>query len=118
MQRDPRAFLVDVVEAADAIRDAVRGISLDQYQTNRLLRSAVEREFIIIAEALTNLSRLDTDLFSNVSQAPRIISFRNKITHEYTKVDNVLVWGVIHTHVEPLRAECAALLGQSEAIDG
>jgi len=115
MQRDPRAFLVDVVEAADAIQDAVREISLDQYQTNRLVRSADEREFIIIAEALTNLSRLNPDLFSKVSQAPRIISFRNKITHEYTKVDNALVWGVMYTHLEPLRADCVELLSHSEA---
>ena len=63
MRRDSRAFLMDVVEAADAILDAVNGIDLDEYCNSRLIRSSVEREFIIIGEALTNLSRLNGELF-------------------------------------------------------
>ena len=76
MRRDSRAFLMDVVEAADAILDAVNGIDLDE-------------------------------------NAPRIISFRNKLTHEYVKVDNTLVWGVIKSYLKPLRAVCIALATES-----
>ncbi len=103
MRRDPRAFLLDVMDAADAIVQDIAGISLDDDGSSRLIRSAVEREFIIIGEALTNLSRLDPALFSQIPTAPQIISFRNKITHEYIKVDNVLVWGVIEAYL-PLPA--------------
>jgi len=70
MRRDPRAFLLDVMDAADAIMEAIDGISLDDYGSSRLIRSAVEREFIIIGEALTNLSRLDQALFSQIPNAP------------------------------------------------
>jgi uncharacterized protein with HEPN domain len=59
MRLDSRAFLMDVVEEADAILDAVNGIDLDDYCNSRLIRSSVEREFIIIGEVLTNLSRLN-----------------------------------------------------------
>lgn len=45
-----------VVESADAIADAVEGISFDGYSNSRLIRAAVEREFITIGEALNNLS--------------------------------------------------------------
>jgi len=113
MQRDSRAFLMDVVEAADAILDAVNGIDLDEYCNSRLIRSSVEREFIIIGEALTNLSRLNGELFSNIENAPRIISFRNKLTHEYVKVGNTLVSGVIKSYLTPLRAACIALATDS-----
>lgn len=109
MRRDTKAFLVDVIEAADAILAAVTGIDLDEYCNSRLIRSSVEREFIIIGEALTNLSRLNPELFSRIENAPRIISFRNKLTHEYVKVDNALVWGVIQSHLKPLRSACMAL---------
>jgi uncharacterized protein with HEPN domain len=61
MKRDPRAFLIDIVDAADAILDAVHGISLDDYGNSRLIRSAVEREFTIIGEALNNLSRVEPE---------------------------------------------------------
>ena len=110
MERDPEAFLMDIVEAADAIADAVRAIDLEEYCHNRLIRSSVEREFIIIGEALTQLSRVDAELFSRVSDAPRIISFRNKITHEYIKVDDALVWGFIEKYLKPLRTLCWSLV--------
>jgi len=109
MRRDSRAFLMDVVEAADAILEAVNGIDVDDYCNSRLIRSSVEREFIIIiGEALTNLFRLNSELFSKIENAPRIISFRNMLTHEYDKVDNTLVWGVIKSYLKPLRAACLA----------
>ena len=115
MRRDSRAFLMDVVEADDAILDAVNGIDLDEYCNSRLIRSSVEREFIIIGEALTNLYRLNNELFAKIENAPRIISFRNKLTHEYVKVDNTLVWGVIQSYLQPLRSACVALAADSDA---
>jgi uncharacterized protein with HEPN domain len=43
MKRDPRAFLNDVIEAGQAIQQAVAGINLDDYRNSRLIRSSVER---------------------------------------------------------------------------
>jgi hypothetical protein len=39
------------------------GVSLDEYRSKRAVRSAVEREFIIIGEALRRVSALDESLF-------------------------------------------------------
>jgi uncharacterized protein with HEPN domain len=80
------------------------------YSNSRLIRAAVEREFITIGEALNNLSRIDLGLFARISAAPRIISFRNKLTHEYDIVDDALVWGVIQKSLPPLRAICSDLI--------
>ena len=88
MSRDPRAFLIDVVEAGNAIAHAVDGISLDDYNQSRLIRSSVEREFTIIGEALTQLSQRDRELFAQLEEAPQIIAFRNKLAHEYIKINN------------------------------
>jgi uncharacterized protein with HEPN domain len=118
MRRDSRAFLMDVVEAADAILDAVNGIDLGDYCNSRLIRSSVEREFILIGEALTNPSRLNGKLFSKIANAPRVISFRTKLTHEYVKVDNTLVWGVIKSYLKPLRAACLALATDNDSGPG
>lgn len=46
MQRDARAYLADIIDACDAIIVALQGMDLDSYRENRLVRSAVEREFI------------------------------------------------------------------------
>ena len=114
MKRDPCSFLADVVDAGNAIRAAVNGIGLDDYNQSRLIRSSVEREFIIIGEALSQLARVDQALFAQVELAPEIISFRNKLTHEYVKVNNALVWGVIETELPPLIQRCRQLLAQRE----
>ena len=55
MRRDSRVLLMAVVESADAITDAADGIRFDDYCNSRLIRAAVEREFITIGEALNNL---------------------------------------------------------------
>ena len=110
MQRDTSVLLMTVVESADAIADAVEGISFDNYCNSRLIRATVEREFITIEEAPNNLSRIDSGLFASIQQAPRIISFRNKLTHEYNRVDDSLVWGVIQKSLPPLRATCSDLI--------
>ena len=72
MQRDTSVLLMTVVESADAIADAIEGISFDIYCNSRIIRAAVEREFITIGEALNNLSRIDSGLFACIQQAPRI----------------------------------------------
>ncbi len=114
MKRDPRAFLSDVIEAGRAILDAVNSISLDDYCNSRLIRSSVEREFITIGEALTQLSQRDPALFGEIEQAPQIISFRNKLTHEYVSMNNQLVWGIITTNLPALMDQCRDWLDHLE----
>jgi len=58
MPRDEWAYLVDIVESCDAILFAVRGLDLAAYQDNRLVRSSVKCEFIIVGAAMTALSRV------------------------------------------------------------
>ncbi len=116
MKRDPRAYLLDIQEPVEAIQSAVAGITLEQYEQSRLIRSSVEREFIIIGEALAHLSRRDPDLFSSIEEAPQIISFRNKLTHEYVTINHQLVWGVIQHDLQPLHISCQQWLQQLESL--
>jgi uncharacterized protein with HEPN domain len=117
MKRDPRAFLSDVIEAGHAIQQAVDDINLDDYCNSRLIRSSVEREFTIIGEALSQLSRRDGDLFAQIDQAPQIISFRNKLTHEYVTINDQLVWGVIQNNLPVLLEQCTQLLSDLDRGD-
>lgn len=57
MQRDPRAYLSDILEAAAVIQDATSEMDVADHIPSRLFRSAVEREFIIIGEALKLLAQ-------------------------------------------------------------
>ena len=50
MQRDAKAFLWDIANAASSIQSFTAGKDLDAYLQDELLRSAVERKFGIIGE--------------------------------------------------------------------
>ena len=112
MPRDARAYLSDVVEACDAITNAVRGLDLQNYEGNRLVRSSVEREFIIIGEALAALNRTSQEVFGSITRARRIVDFRNQLTHQYPNVDDAIVWAIIERDVPVLRSECTLHLSQ------
>ena len=45
MRRDPRAYLWDVRQAADAVLDIVARIDLKTYTETEIIHSAVERKF-------------------------------------------------------------------------
>jgi len=111
MPRRALAYLLDIVGACDAVSAAVGEVDLEAYRSNRLVRSSVEREFIIIGEAAQALSRHNPHVFEQITQGRRVVDFRNLLTHEYATVDDAVVWGVAIRDVPQLRAECAGLLG-------
>jgi uncharacterized protein with HEPN domain len=110
MPRSAAAYLADIVEACDAIADVLSGVDLATYETTRSIRSSVEREFIIIGEAMSVLRRVAPDLFETIDEAPIIIGFRNVLTHDYAAVDDETVFAVAESELPQLRRECAALL--------
>ncbi len=89
---------------------AVRGLDRVGYEGNRLVRSSVEREFIITGEAIAALSRVAPEAFASITHARRIVDFRNQLTHEYRTLDDALVWAVVENDVPVLRRECWTLL--------
>jgi uncharacterized protein with HEPN domain len=110
MPRDERAYLADIIDACKAIRTAVSGLDLAGYTASRLIRSSVEREFIIVGEALAALSYATPTVFEAITNARRIIDFRNRLTHEYPTVDDALVWAIIQRDVPMLKRECSDLI--------
>lgn len=54
MQRDPRAFLWDVREAAFAILNFTTGLDVTAYKNNELVQAAIERKFEVFGKHSTN----------------------------------------------------------------
>jgi uncharacterized protein with HEPN domain len=88
MPRSAEAYLEDVVESCEAIETAILGVNTEGYLSSRLLRSAVEREFLIVGEAVVALGRLEPELASRISHARLIVGFRNRLAHEYSVIDD------------------------------
>jgi len=108
MRREPLAYLWDVREAAGRISEFVHGLQFEQFHSNTLVRSAVERQFEIVGEALSQLSKVEPSLASRVPDCRRIVAFRNVLIHGYAVLDHQLVWRVIQENLPEGRRRVAA----------
>ena len=79
MPRNSAAYLCDIIAACDAIDEVLDGIELSTYYAKHPIRSAVEREFTIIGEAITVLSRRDPALARRITVSRLIVGFRNRL---------------------------------------
>jgi uncharacterized protein with HEPN domain len=62
MPRDPRTYLWDALRAAELIKEFSSGRTFTEYESDAMLRSAVERQFEIVGEALNQLSKRAPEL--------------------------------------------------------
>ena len=115
MRRDPRVHLLDALDAARAIQTFVSGRTEEEYRNDRLLRSAVDREFEIVGEALNRLRRDDEAVAARIPDLAEIIGFRNVLIHGYDIVDRGAVWKAISVEIPPLEASLNALLQELDA---
>ena len=112
MQRDPRAFLWDVREAALAIQSFTTGMDAATYAANPMAQAAVERKFEIIGEALNQLSKLDTAVTARIPDLAQIVAFRNQLIHGYATVNVSTVWHISQTALPALRDAVQGLLDE------
>jgi uncharacterized protein with HEPN domain len=99
MQPDARKYLLDALNACDAISNFTRMVAFEDYAANLLLRSAVERQFEIMGEAFSQLDTIDPEYRHQNSEIGKIIGMRNRIIHGYDSVDDTIVWDTIQNHV-------------------
>jgi uncharacterized protein with HEPN domain len=117
MPRSVIAYLADIVDACDAINVVLAGVDLDAYRDTRAIRSAVEREFILIGEAVGCVGRTSPEMLDGISHARMIVGFRNLLTHDYAAVDDETVLAVAESDIPRLRDECAVLLERMGRAD-
>ncbi len=110
MQPEAKKYLYDIEQACAALMSFVEGKTLDDYNDSLLLRSAVERQFEIVGEALNNAIKMDTSLESKITSARDIINFHSLIIHGYNIIENHTVWGTIVTHLPVLIEEVQEIL--------
>jgi len=112
MQPESPALLWDARKAAGLITEFVADCSWEEYQRDPMLRSAVERQFQIIGDALNRLSRLDPATAERIPDLRRVVAFRNVLVHGYAVLDHELVWELATTRVVGLVREFELLLGE------
>ena len=110
MLPEARTYLNDIQDASELLEEFTTDKAFAEYTRDALLRSATERQFEIIGEALSKLAKVDAITASRITEYQRIISFRNFLIHQYSAVDHELVWNFLKTKLPILDLEVGALL--------
>ena len=80
------------------------------YDNDPLLQDAVERNLITIGEAVNLLLKYNPDI--HISNARRIVDLRNRLTHGYDAVENVMIWNILVKYLPILKNEVEQLLNE------
>lgn len=115
MRLESKKYLFDIRQAADLLLRFSQGKTFAEFTADPLLRSAIERQFEVIGEALSQLSKVDPDAASAISEHRRIIAFRNILIHGYAEIDHRLVWGILEGKLPDLHRQVQTLLGSESA---
>ncbi|MFQ5614703.1 MAG: DUF86 domain-containing protein, partial [Anaerolineae bacterium] len=89
--RPEKLYLLDIVEAADAIAEFVAGLEEDDFYSDSLRQSAVLQKLIVIGEAAARLPQEFRDRHPQLEWR-QIVAFRNVLVHAYFSIKLPIVW--------------------------
>lgn len=100
MRRDD-AYLLDILIAARKALKFIEEIDRNEFQENDLIQSAVMRPLEIIGEAASKISE-ETRKANPQIPWNDMIGMRNRLIHEYFRVDYDAVWDTIQKDLPQL----------------
>jgi uncharacterized protein with HEPN domain len=102
-------YLSDILIAIDLIEDFTNEISdFKSYEKDLKTQSAVERQLVIVGEALNKLRKLEPE--TEIQNDKQIVAFRNRLVHAYDSIDNSIVWVILSKYLKPLKTEIEGLV--------
>jgi uncharacterized protein with HEPN domain len=108
--RPEKLYLTDIVEACESIGSFCRGVSLEEFQSDDMRRSAVLQKLIVMGEAAAHLPGGFIQEHPGVPWVD-VVGFRNFAVHEYFSVKWDVVWLTATEEVPELLGQTRAILG-------
>lgn len=103
MPHKARKLIVDISLSCKEILEFTIGKTYKDFESDRLLQLAIEREFEIIGEALSRLEKVEIEkLEDNIPEYRKIIGFRNIIAHGYDIIDLEAMWDFVKNRLPEL----------------
>ena len=110
MERDPKKFLSDMLDRGQFVSQLLADRTLADLETDRVLRSAVERELMVLGEALYQLHQIAPHIAQRISLWRAIIRFRHVLVHGYAALELPTMWDAIKSDLPPLIQQLESML--------
>lgn len=109
--RDDHERMLDIVEAADRVRELVsRG--KPSYDNDAVVQDAMVRRVEIIGEAVSKITPESRNRHSNVPWRD-VVALRNRVAHGYFDIDLELIWQIAEQSVPALAAHVQRILDET-----
>ena len=110
MRHEARVVLHDAITAAARITEVMSNITEEEFVEDWKLRAIVERQYMVIGEALGRLRKDHVVLARGIHFVDELIDFRNVLAHAYDRVDPRLVFALTHSRLHELQKNLQAAL--------
>ena len=107
--RPEKLYLLDIVEAAEAIGRFCLPVGEDQFLQDELRQSAVLQKLIVIGEAVARLPDDFRDRHKEI-EWDDIVGFRNIAVHAYFAILWQIVWNTAIQDIPDLRKKIQTIL--------
>ena len=97
---DP-AYLCDMLVAAENVAAFIAGRTFEEYLSDLMLRSAVERQIEIVGEAARHVSDSFQEAHPHIPWR-KIMAQRHILAHEYADIQHDLIWKVASIYIPEL----------------
>jgi uncharacterized protein with HEPN domain len=100
MWRD-EAYLLDILNAARKVTQYTASATEEDFLQNELLQDATLRQLEIVGEAARRVSQETKNIHPEIPW-PEMIGLRNRLIHEYSRVNLQRVWDTIQNDIPRL----------------
>ena len=109
MNLEVQKWLYDILVSIQSINEFVGDVRVfETYESDKKTRRSVEREIMIIGEAVNRIKSIESNI--QITHIQQIIAVRNRVAHAYDAVNNAMIWGIVINHLPNLKIEVENLL--------
>ena len=112
MSRDYKVYLLDILEAISKINSYVSGLDQKQFISDSKTIDAVVRNLEIAGEAAKKLPETIRLQIKDV-EWKKIAGLRDILIHQYSGIDNEIIWDILSNKLPPLEKAVKDYLQQS-----
>lgn len=107
------AYVWDIVSAGTDIAEFISNLSFHEFERERMIRYAVERQLLVIGEAARHLSE---DFKIEFKEIPwkSLVGLRNVLAHEYGEILTERIWYVAKERLPELIERLAPLIADKK----